>query len=183
MAQPDRGSSRRLRKYFVSNDELFIKNKSRRNPGFCLIYYIHSFPRVIKYCRMADKKAHVEIFGNTIDDGSCDGDRRRGHCRGHHQDAPVLGVMFLFGGILLFLNVIGQVPWSIWHVIWQFWPVILIFIGIQILSGIILFFLAVFVFGIIILYSLQSIGSPIFAHMNLPFWIIQILADIRRIMP
>ncbi|HHT9138814.1 MAG TPA: hypothetical protein ACFYEK_16425, partial [Candidatus Wunengus sp. YC60] len=64
---------------------------------------------------MEKKKPHVEVFGNTMDDGCCDGDGKWRHWH-HHQDAPVLGVMFLLGGILLFLNVIGTVPWSIWHV-------------------------------------------------------------------
>lgn len=133
---------------------------------------------------MEDKKPHVEIFGNTIDDG-CEGDRWRHHWHGYyrHHDAPVLGVMFLLAGIILFLNVIGQVPWSVWHVIWQFWPVILIFIGIQILSGLILFLLALFVFGIIIIYSLQTIGSPLVAHLNLPYWVSTILVELRRVMP
>ena len=127
----------------------------------------------------SENKPHVEIFGNTMDYGSCGG--RWGHR--HDSGGPIFGVMFLLAGIMLFLNVIGQVPWSVWHVIWQFWPVILIFIGVQILSGVILFLLALFVFGVIFLFSLQSVGSPLVAHMNLPWWIASVLTELRRVMP
>ncbi len=131
---------------------------------------------------MEDKKPHVEIFGNTIDGHCCDRDQTWHHWH-RHDGGPIFGVMFLLGGILLFLNVIGTVPWSIWHVIWQFWPVIFIFIGIQILSGLILFLLTLFVFGIIILYSLQAVGSPLVAHLVLPWWVGNILMELKRIMP
>jgi hypothetical protein len=134
----------------------------------------------------SDTKPHVEVFGNTVDDDCKDdghGRDRWHHWHDHHHDAPVLGVMFLLAGIMLFLNVIGQVPWTVWHVIWQFWPVILIFIGIQILSGLILFLLALFVFGIIAIYSLQAVGAPIAAHWILPEWITFWLVSIRRVMP
>ena len=139
---------------------------------------------------MKDKKAHVEVFGHSVDtDECCDDEHDHNHWRHwhhwdhhHHHEAPVLGVMFLLAGIVLFLNVIGQVPWTIWHMIWKFWPVILIFIGIQILSGLILFLLALFIFGIIIIYSLQVVGSPLVAHLVLPWWIANVLVELRRIM-
>ena len=135
---------------------------------------------------MKEKKAHVEVFNNSIDDDECckDDERRRWHNWHHHDTgAPILGVMFLLSGIMLFLNIIGQVPWSVWRVIWQFWPVILIFIGIQILSGLILFLLALFVFGVICIYSLQAVGAPIATHWVLPEWITFWLVTIRRVMP
>ena len=137
---------------------------------------------------MKQKKAHVEVFNNSVsDDECCDGNNGKNRCRSwhHHRgnDAPVLGVMFLLAGIMLFLNVIGQVPWSVWHVIWKFWPVILIFIGIQILSGLILFLLALFVFGIIAIYSMQAVGAPVVAHWILPEWITFWLVNLRRVMP
>jgi hypothetical protein len=138
---------------------------------------------------MKDKKAHVEVFNNSVDDDECcdDNTGRHGwhhfHHRHHDTGAPILGVMVLLSGIMLFLNVIGQVPWSVWRVIWQFWPLILIFIGIQILSGLILFLLALFVFGIIAIYSMQAVGAPIAAHWVLPQWITFWLVELRRVMP
>lgn len=83
---------------------------------------------------------------------------------------------------MLFLNIIGKVPWSVWHEIWKFWPVILVFVGIQLLSNVILFFVALFVFGIIFIFSLQSIGSPLVEHMNFPWWIATTLTELRQVM-
>lgn len=136
---------------------------------------------------MKEQKAHVELFGNTIDEDSscgksCSSWRGwNGCCRS--SGSPVCGVMFLFAGITFLLNVFGKVPWSIWHEIWKFWPVILIFFGIQMLSDLFLFLLAVFVFGIILIFSLQSVGSPLVAQLNLPAWVGTILVELRRIMP
>lgn len=126
------------------------------------------------------KKAHVQVFGNDIDDEKCDDWHIRKH---HHHEAPVFGVMCLLAGIMLFLNVIGQVPWSVWSTIWKFWPVILIFIGIQMLSGLILFLLALFVFGIIAIYSMQQVGAPFVAYWVMPEWITFWLVNLRRVMP
>lgn len=128
------------------------------------------------------KKAHVEVFGHDVEE---DGERKDSwHWKHHHRhEAPVLGVMVLLAGIMLFLNVIGQVPWAVWDEIWKFWPVILIFIGIQILSEFILFFLALFVFGIIAIYAMQQVGAPFIAHWAAPDWIAFWLTNIRRIMP
>lgn len=129
---------------------------------------------------MKSKKAHVEVFNNSMEpeDDRCD------HTWHHRPDtgAPIFGVMFLLSGVMLFLNVIGQVPWGVWNVIWKFWPVILIFIGIQILSGVILFLLAFFVFGIIAIYSLQVVSAPFISHWVLPEWIIFWVDQLRRIM-
>jgi hypothetical protein len=137
---------------------------------------------------MKEKRAHVEVFNRSVDEDECHDEDTRWHGWHHfhhHHDtgAPILGVMVLLAGIILFLNVIGQVPWSVWRVIWQFWPVILIFIGIQILSGFILFFLSLFVFGIIAIYSLQAVGVPFAFHWVLPQWVTFWLINIRRVMP
>lgn len=129
-----------------------------------------------------DKKSdkpepHVEIFGDSY---------RHHHHHHHDSGSPVVGVMFLAAGIMLLLNTVRIVPWGVWHTIWQFWPVVLIFMGLQIilgesvLSGLVLFLLAVFVFGIIILFSLQSVHSPLVAHISLPAEITSILTTLRR---
>ena len=74
---------------------------------------------------MSDKPSrsepHVEIFGDSM------------RYRHHHHDSgsPVSGVMFLFAGIMLLFNSMGTVPWVVWHTIWQFWPVLFIFMGLQ----------------------------------------------------
>jgi len=38
-------------------------------------------------------------------------------------------------GVLLLLNQMGRLPWSVWGTLWRFWPVILILIGLEILVG------------------------------------------------
>ncbi len=126
-----------------------------------------------------DHEPHVEIFGDTFD-------HERHHHYHHDSGRPISGVIFLFAGIMLLLNTAGAVPWTVWHMIWQFWPVIFVFIGFQILLGssvlseVVLFFLAVFVFGIIFLFSLQTVGSSIGSTIVWPKEIITILDTIRR---
>lgn len=119
---------------------------------------------------------HIEIFGDSM----------RHHHRHHDSGNPVAGVMFLFAGIVLLFNSIGTVPWAVWHTIWQFWPVLFIFMGLHIilgesiLSGLVLFIIAVFVFGIIAIFSLQSVSSPLVSHLLLPPEITGILNYLRR---
>lgn len=38
-------------------------------------------------------------------------------------------------GILLLLNNLGILPWSIWSNLWKFWPLILILFGLEMLLG------------------------------------------------
>ena len=49
----------------------------------------------------------------------------------------ILGPLILItAGILLLLNQMGRLPWSIWGTLWRLWPVIIILIGIEILIGV-----------------------------------------------
>jgi hypothetical protein len=37
----------------------------------------------------------------------------------------------LGAGVLLLLNNLGSVPWSIWHDLWPYWPVLLVLLGLE----------------------------------------------------
>jgi hypothetical protein len=56
-------------------------------------------------------------------------------CRKKHHDGSVSGLIFIIWGALLLLNTLNVVPWTVWNYIWPFWPVILIFWGLQIMFG------------------------------------------------
>ncbi len=119
---------------------------------------------------------HVEIFGDSMG-------------RHHHRDSGsvVWGVMLLLGGCMLLLNTMNAVPWQVWDYIGHFWPILFIFMGLQVIFGntilasIILFVTSVIAFGLIFVASLQWIGSPIVAHMNLSPEVSAVLDFIRRI--
>ena len=44
-------------------------------------------------------------------------------------------VFLIAVGSILLLNNLGFLPWEIWSVLWQFWPVLLILAGIEIALG------------------------------------------------
>jgi hypothetical protein len=54
------------------------------------------------------------------------------------RDRPrqhVVGPLILLGtGVLLLLNNLGTVPWTIWDTLWPFWPVLFILLGLEALA-------------------------------------------------
>lgn len=51
---------------------------------------------------------------------------------GRSGSRHVVGPLLLLGvGILLLLNNLGVVPWSIWQALWPFWPVLLVLLGLE----------------------------------------------------
>ncbi len=46
---------------------------------------------------------------------------------------PIGGVILLFLGIVFLLQTLGILPWGVWGVLWRFWPVVLIIVGLGIL--------------------------------------------------
>ncbi len=50
--------------------------------------------------------------------------------REHHL--PLFGIFLLFLGAVLLLQTFGVLPWELWGVLWRFWPVLLIIIGLSI---------------------------------------------------
>ena len=51
--------------------------------------------------------------------------------REHH--VPTGGIFLVFLGIVLLLQSLDVMPWSIWNTLWRFWPVLLIITGLNIL--------------------------------------------------
>lgn len=47
----------------------------------------------------------------------------------------LFGLILTFLGVMLLLHTLGVVEWSVWGVLWRFWPVVLILIGINTLWG------------------------------------------------
>ncbi len=54
--------------------------------------------------------------------------RRRG-------GVPVFAIVLVLLGVLLLLQTTGVVSWGIWGILWRFWPVIIIAIGIELVLG------------------------------------------------
>ena len=54
----------------------------------------------------------------------------------HPHSSDIVGALLLIAvGTLLLLNNLNLVPWSIWQDLWQFWPVVLILWGVQMVFG------------------------------------------------
>jgi len=47
--------------------------------------------------------------------------------------APIWGIFLLFLGVVLLLQTLDVLPWGLWGVLWRFWPVLIIIIGLGIL--------------------------------------------------
>ncbi len=71
-------------------------------------------------------------------------------------------------GVLLLLNQMGRLPWSVWGTLWRFWPVALILIGLEIIVKgsrspvvyIIGLLIAILVLGGVIGYAIYQGGQP-----------------------
>jgi hypothetical protein len=50
------------------------------------------------------------------------------HTRGRHLVGPLI---LLGAGVLLLLNNLQIVPWSVWREIWPYWPVLLVLLGLE----------------------------------------------------
>lgn len=50
------------------------------------------------------------------------------------RSQPIVVPLLLIGlGVVLLLNNLGYLPWYVWSAIWQFWPVALILLGLEVL--------------------------------------------------
>jgi len=53
----------------------------------------------------------------------------------HHRPSLVGPLILIAVGILLLLNQMGRLPWTVWGTLWRFWPVILVLVGLEVLIG------------------------------------------------
>ena len=82
-----------------------------------------------------------------------------------YKDIPdILGALILIIlGVILFLNNFGIVSWNIWYFVFQFWPAIFIFIGLDMISSgsyllkAITSIIGIIIFSFILIYSLYTV--------------------------
>lgn len=53
----------------------------------------------------------------------------------HHGGAVVWALFVIFLGVVLLLNNLGVVPWTVWVGLWKFWPLLLVLWGVQLILG------------------------------------------------
>jgi len=46
---------------------------------------------------------------------------------------PIWGIFLLFVGVFFLLQTLNILPWGLWEILWRFWPVLIIIIGLGIL--------------------------------------------------
>ncbi len=56
---------------------------------------------------------------------------RESHLR--ENTIPTGGIFLVFIGVVLLLQSLNVLPWSLWNTLWRFWPVLLITSGLGIL--------------------------------------------------
>jgi hypothetical protein len=107
------------------------------------------------------KTAKVEIFGEDVTDGKNKNNEDRGrhhhfHFEHRHHGSFSWGLFFVVIGVLILLSNLGALPQLTWGHIVRFWPVLFIFIGLDILtfhswvSDIISSLLGLFIFATIL---------------------------------
>jgi hypothetical protein len=96
----------------------------------------------------------------------------------HDSGRAIWGVLVIFSGIMLLLNDLNIVPWSIWSHVWQYWPILLILLGFKAIIGssvratLILFILSFVTIGSAYLLALWNIGSPLTGMLPYPVTIL-----------
>ncbi len=92
-----------------------------------------------------------------------------------NQEKDVLGALILVAvGIILLLNNFGVLPWSVWGILFKFWPLILISLGLRTAFGerSIIYTLSIILLLFSIFYSI-TIVSPSFdswVEKQIPQW-------------
>jgi predicted RND superfamily exporter protein len=125
------------------------------------------------------KKENVTVFGK---------DESRYQNRDYHDNSGIIwGVFLILIGIIFLLNNFGIVPWIIWNYIVGFWPIFIVFAGLQVILGnnfisrIVVTLLALVAFGFILIYSLYQVGSPLVSNLSPEIVnFIQVLDNVRR---
>lgn len=52
-----------------------------------------------------------------------------------NKNLPIGALVLIFLGVVFLLNNFGLIPWSSWNFLWKLWPLILIFMGLEVVFG------------------------------------------------
>lgn len=121
-------------------------------------------------------KPHLHIFGSEINDEESfkDGKKKSDwvSTKGDKSAGISWGVVVLLSGVILLLNTLNILPWEFWDHVWQFWPALLILIGIAAILGnnfvsrMILGILTTFVCLFIIIFGLIRVNSSLVKYFS-----------------
>ncbi len=51
----------------------------------------------------------------------------------HRRGAFIFPILLIMAGVVLLLQTLGVLPWSLWSTLWRFWPVLVILVGLSII--------------------------------------------------
>lgn len=91
--------------------------------------------------------------------------------KGVDTGAIVWAFILIFVGVVLLLNTLGVVSWSIWNYLWRFWPIFLVMAGVGIIlgksriAGVAIAIVTLVVFVGVFIFSISAVSS------NLPTWL------------
>ena len=111
-------------------------------------------------------KERVTIFGK---------DERHWERQWRGRGDKTWGFLFIGAGIILIMNTIGTLSWSVWDRIWKFWPVLFIIWGVQIILGSshvgrALANISAFIFiGLVILFAIHEVDASIVSWLPVEF--------------
>jgi len=111
------------------------------------------------------KDPEVTVFGELLSENQ---NRRQ-------ENDPVVGFLFVFAGVILLLNSLGIVPWTIWSSLLKFWPILVILVGFKLLLGnsllaqTIINIINFFVFASLLLFLLLEFAPQLIAWLPADF--------------
>jgi len=84
----------------------------------------------------------------------------------------VMGLFFVFIGIIFLLNNLGLVPSDVWNQLWKLWPLLIVLLGLRLLVGkswisrLVITLIMLFIFTGVLAYILYYYG--VFTSLGFP---------------
>jgi len=124
------------------------------------------------------KKSEPEVilFGSSVDTAKHD-----------HEGSVVWGILLILAGSIFLTNTLQILPWEIWVHVLEYWPLLLILAGVQIILGnniisrLLITALTIILFGAVVILALDKV-APHFTQ-NLPQDLRQLLNQWETIKP
>ncbi len=99
---------------------------------------------------------------------------------------PIFGLLLVSVGVVLLLQTLQIISWSLWYGLWRFWPLLLVAIGVNLIVGrrypiLVTAFVTAFVTALI---AVAFVGAAIFAESEGKIWIntfAEPLSDISKL--